>query len=74
MKQLYLHGLGQERNSWSETLANMSTSDNAIPVDLVGLLNGKVATYEIFMLLSPNNATKKNSSTYVVYLSEVFLH
>ena len=46
MKQLYLHGLGQDRNSWSETLANMSTSDNAIPVDLVGLLNGKVATYE----------------------------
>jgi len=46
VKQLFLHGLGQSSDSWRKTLSVLDNEDNAMLVDLKGLIKDKAVTYD----------------------------
>lgn len=47
MKYVYLHGLGQDADSWNRVIEATEIKDNSVCLDLAELLKGKAATYSI---------------------------
>lgn len=45
MKYLYLHGLGQNADSWNKVTSATEVSENSACLDLAEMVKGKVATY-----------------------------
>lgn len=45
MKYLYLHGLGQNAESWDKVTEATEVSDNSVCLDLPEMVKGKAATY-----------------------------
>ena len=45
MKYLYLHGLGQNANSWNKVTRATEVLDNSVCLDLAEMVKGKAATY-----------------------------
>ena len=45
MKYLYLHGLGQNADSWNKVTSATEVSENSACLDLAEMIKGKVATY-----------------------------
>ena len=45
MKYVYLHGLGQNADSWSRVTDAAGTADESVCLDLAALIKGKTATY-----------------------------
>ena len=45
MKYLYLHGLGQNADSWNKVTSATEVSENSTCLDLAEMVKGKVATY-----------------------------
>ena len=45
MKYVYLHGLGQNADSWNQVTSATEVLENSICLDLAELVKGKEATY-----------------------------
>ncbi len=45
MKYLYLHGLGQNADSWNKVTEATEVLDHSVCLDLAEMVNGKAATY-----------------------------
>ena len=45
MKYLYLHGLGQNADSWNKVIGATEVLDNSVCLDLAEMVKGKAATY-----------------------------
>lgn len=45
MKYLYLHGLGQNADSWNKVTGATEVLDHSVCLDLAEMVNGKAATY-----------------------------
>ena len=45
MKYLYLHGLGQNADSWNQVTRAAEELDNSVCVDLAKMVKGKKVTY-----------------------------
>lgn len=45
MKYLYLHGLGQNADSWNKVTGATEVLDNSVCLDLAEMVKGKAATY-----------------------------
>ena len=45
MKYLYLHGLGQNVDSWNRVIEATEVLDSSVCLDLVGMSKGKTASY-----------------------------
>lgn len=46
MKQIYLHGLGQNPDSWSKVIEQLETAEQSMCPDLSELVQGQDATYQ----------------------------
>ena len=46
MKYLYLHGLGQNLDSWNRTIKETKVSESSVSLSLSEMLEGKSATYK----------------------------
>lgn len=46
MRQIFLHGLGQTPESWSETIAQLSSAEPCVCPNLSEILEGKEAAYQ----------------------------
>ena len=46
MKQIYLHGLGQNPDSWSKVIEQFETAEHSMCPDLSELVQGQDATYQ----------------------------
>ena len=44
MKQIYLHGLGQNPDSWSKVIEQLETAEQSMCPDLSELVQGQDAT------------------------------
>ena len=45
MKYLYLHGLGQNADSWNKVTGATEVLENSVCLDLAEMVKGKTATY-----------------------------
>ena len=45
MKYVYLHGLGQNADSWNKVTRTMKALENSVCLDLTEMVKGKAATY-----------------------------
>ena len=46
MKQIYLHGLGQNPDSWSKVIEQLETAEHSVCPDLSKLVQGQDTTYQ----------------------------
>ena len=46
MKQIYLHGLGQNPDSWSKVIEQLETAEHSVCPDLSELVQGQNTTYQ----------------------------
>ena len=46
MKQIYLHGLGQNPDSWSKVIEQLETAEHSVCPDLSELVQGQDTTYQ----------------------------
>lgn len=51
MKQIYLHGLGQNPDSWSKVIEQLEAAEHSMCPDLSELVQVRTRRIKIFMLL-----------------------
>ena len=69
MKYLYLHGLGQNADSWNKVTSATEVSENSACLDLAEMIKGKVATYSALYSAFSEMCNAKNEDIILCGLS-----
>ena len=69
MKYLYLHGLGQNPDSWNRTIKETKVSESSVSLSLSEMLEGKSATYKELYSSFSGECDKENEEIVLCGLS-----
>ena len=69
MKYLYLHGLGQNPDSWNRTIKETKVSESSVGLSLSEMLEGKSATYKELYSSFSGECDKENEEIVLCGLS-----
>ena len=69
MKYLYLHGLGQNGDSWNKVTRSTEVLENSVCLDLAKMIKGKVATYSTLYSAFSEMCSEENEDIILCGLS-----
>ena len=69
MKYLYLHGLGQNPDSWNRVIKETKVSESSVNLSLTEMLEGKSATYKELYSAFSSECDKENDGIVLCGLS-----
>ena len=69
MKYLYLHGLGQNPDSWNRAIKETKVSESSVSLSLSEMLEGKSATYKELYSSFSGECDKENKEIVLCGLS-----
>ena len=69
MKYLYLHGLGQNGDSWNKVTRSKEVLENSVCLDLAKMIKGKVATYSTLYSAFSEMCSEENEDIILCGLS-----